>query len=142
MTPPRCVADERGLAAAELAVFTGLILMPVLILVASLPLWWERQSLGRLAAQEAARAVVLADDYDEGVARGSATVAQLAANHGVDPGDVSVTFAGSLERGGTVTATTTVTVPALAVPYIVTVPSFQLSFAHTETVDHYRGFPP
>ena len=138
----RRVHDQGGLAAAELVVFTGLILLPVLILVASLPLWWERQSLGRLAAQEAARAVVLADTFDHGVALGQATVAQLAANHGVDPADVSVSFAGALERGGTVTATATVAVPALVVPYITAVPSFQLSFAHTEYVDLYRSFPP
>ena len=142
MIPGRRLDDERGLAAAELAVFTGLILLPVLILVASLPVWWERQSLGRLAAQEAARAVVLADDWEQGVATGQTTVDQLAANHGVDPGDVSVSVAGSLDRGEAVTATTTIAVPALAVPYIVTVPTFQLSFAHTETVDAYRSFPP
>ena len=142
MTLRRRLGDQQGLAAAELAIFTGLILLPVLILVASVPLWWERQSLGRLAAQEAARAVALADDWDQGVATGSATVNQLAANHGIDPADVSVSFAGSLDRGGTVTAATTVTVPALAVPYIVTVPTFELSFAHTETVDAYRSFPP
>lgn len=141
MSPSARLGDERGLAAAELAVFTGLVLLPVLILVVSLPTWWERQSLGRLAAQEAARAVALADDWEQGVAAGSATVEQLANNHGVDPSHVSVAFAGSLDRGGTVTATSTVAVPALTVPYIVTVPTFQLSFAHTETVDQYRSFP-
>lgn len=133
--------DERGLAAAELALFTGFILMPVLIMLFSLPTWWERQSLGRLAAQETARTVALADSWQEGMERGHAMAAQLALNHGVDPADLQVGFAGSLERGATVTATVTVTVPALVVPLITSVPSFELGFAHTEAVDLYRSLP-
>lgn len=133
--------SERGLAAVELALFTGLILFPVLILVASLPTWWERQSLARLAAQEAARAVALAGTWDDGAARGHALVDQMAVNHGVDPSHLSLQLGGALERGGEVTAAVTVTVPTMVVPFIVEVPSFQLTSTHTEAVDLYRSFP-
>lgn len=134
-------AGERGLAAMEVALFTGLILLPVLILVASLPTWWERQSLARLAAQEAARTVALAATWDEGAQRSQTLVGQIASNHGVDPADISLTLDGALERGGQVAATVTVTVPTMVVPFIVEVPSFHLSSHHTEAVDLYRSFP-
>jgi hypothetical protein len=133
--------QERGLAAVEVTLFTGLILFPVLILVASLPTWWERQSLARLAAQEAARTVALAGTWDDGAEQGHALVVQMAVNHGVDPADLSLQLGGALERGGEVTAAVTVTVPTMVVPFIVEVPSFTLSSTHTEAVDLYRSFP-
>lgn len=136
---PARLHAEQGLAAVELALFTAVILIPLLILLFSLPTWWERQSLGRLTAQETARTLVLADSWDQGVARGHALAAQLAVNHGVDPADVQVVFAGSLERGGAVRATATVAVPALMVPLLTSVPSFTLTFSHTEAVDLYRS---
>lgn len=134
-------SEERGLAAVEVALFTGLILFPILILVVSLPTWWERHSLATLAAQEAARTVALAANWEEGAQHGHVLVDQMAANHGVDPADLSLVLDGALKRGGQVTASVTVRVPAMAVPFIVEVPSFNLSSQHTETVDLYRSFP-
>ena len=135
------LVDDSGLAPAEFVLFTGLVLLPTLILVASLPTWWERQSLGRLAAQEAARTVALAPDWDTGVAHGHQMVAQLAANHDVSTSDLTVAFAGSLERGQAVQATVEVSIPAMAVPFVVELPSFTLSFTHAELVDAYRSIP-
>jgi len=134
--------DEAGLAPVELVLWTGLILLPTLILVASLPTWWERQSLARLAAQEAARSVALADDWDAGTARAQQVVAELAANHQVPASDVTVTeLAGSLERDATVTATVTVAVPAMSVPFLVRLPAFTVTTTHAERVDAYRSRP-
>lgn len=134
---------ERGsYAPLELALTTVLILFPTAILVVSLPTWVERQSLARLAAQEAARAVVLADTASAGTTAGQAIVAQMAVNHDVDPDDLAVTFTGALERGGSVTATVTIRVPALAVPLLTDGPGpgFTLTSDHTEAVDTYRAF--
>jgi hypothetical protein len=144
--PPRSLAsrlsDDAGFAPAELVLWTGLILLPTLILVASLPTWWERQSLARLAAQEAARAVALADDWEAGAINAGQVVAEVAANHQVPPGDVVLTdLAGSLDRGASVSATVSVRVPAMAVPFLVTVPAFEMSVTHTELVDAYRSLP-
>ena len=138
----RCGRDEAGFAPAELVLWTGLILLPTLILVTSLPVWWERHSLARLAAQEAARSVALADDWDTGAARAHQMVDQLAANHQVPTQDLTLTsLAGSLDRGADVTATVTVAVPAMAVPFITRLPAFTLTTSHTELVDSYRSFP-
>lgn len=138
----RWLAGEQGFAPVEFVLFTGLILLPTLILVASLPGWWERQSLARLAAQEAARSVVVASDWDAGVAHAAALVEQLARNHGVDPADLAVTLDGRLERGGAVTATATVRIPAMAVPFITATPGFTWRSSHTEAVDAYRSLDP
>jgi hypothetical protein len=137
----RRLRDERGFAGLELAVTVGLWLFPMAILAASLPTWVERQSLGRLAAQEAAREVVLAGSWDAGTAAGEQMVGQLALNHDISPDDLDVTFGGSLTRGDSVTATVTVSVPALTIPFIASMPAFTLTSVHTEAVDRYRSFP-
>lgn len=133
---------EAGFAPVELVLWAGLIVLPTLILVASLPTWWERQSLARLAAQEAARTVALADDWDHGVAGAVQVVAELATNHQVPASDLAITgLAGSLDRGASVSATVTVAVPAMTVPFIIEVPGFTLTATHTELVDPYRSRP-
>lgn len=135
------IDGQHGMAAIELALFTSLILMPVLILVASLPTWWERQSLATLAAQEAARTAALSSSWNDGVERADALAAQLAANHGVDPADLSVALTGTLDPDAEITAISTVRVPTTIVPLIVEVPSFTLSARHTELVDPFRSLP-
>lgn len=131
---------ERGYVGLEFALAVGLLIFPVTILVVSLPTWVERQSAARVAAQEAAREVVLADSWSEGTELGSATAQQVATNHGV--GHVDVAFFGALERGGEVVARVTVEMPALVVPAIGRVGSWTWTVAHTEQVDLYRSFPP
>ena len=143
MTPPTPRwTDEAGFAPAELVLWTGLILLPTLILLASLPTWWERQSLARLAAHEAARTMVLADDWDDGAARAQQVVAQLAANHQVPASNLAITgLDGSLDRGAAVSASVTVAVPAMTVPFLVELPAFTRTVTHTELVDAYRSLP-
>lgn len=131
---------QEGNALVELILFVGLILLPTLMLVTSLPTWWERQSLGRLAAQEAARTVALADSWEQGVPAAQAIVAQLASNHDVDPADLSVAFGGALRRGQAVSATVTIAVPSTTIPLLTSLPAFHLTSTHREQVDHYRTF--
>jgi hypothetical protein len=134
--------DEHGFASVmELALTVTMWLFPIAILVVSLPTWVERQSLARLASSEAAREVVLAGSWDAGAGDAEAMVAQLARNHDVPPEDLDLDLGGSLERGQAVTATVTVTVPALVLPLITSVPEFTLTSVSTEAVDQYRSFP-
>lgn len=133
--------DESGIVVMELVLTICLWLFPITILVVSLPTWVERQSLGRLAAQEAAREVVLADSWSAGATRAQAVTDQLALNHDIDPADLGLVLDGALDRGATVTATVTVQVPALTVPFITQAPGFALSFTAAEAVDQYRSFP-
>lgn len=139
---PRVLVGERGQVPIELALAMGLLIFPITILVVSLPVWIERQSAARVAAQEAAREVVLADTWTEGTNSGAAVAQRVAANHGMSPGDVSVGFQGRLERGVDVTAQVTVRMPALVLPGIGSVGEWSWTVSHTEQVDLYRSFPP
>lgn len=130
-----------GAVPIEFALGVGVLVLPVALLVLSLPPWVERQSAARLAAREAARAVVLADTFAEGVAAGETAAARVAVNHDIDPGDFNVAVTGNLVRGGAVTATVSARFPATAVPGLTEVASFIWTTAHTEQVDAYRSLP-
>lgn len=134
-------ADEAGGIPIEFALGVGVLVLPVALLVLTLPQWAERQSAARLAAREAARAVVLAESPAAGVAAGEAAAARVAVNHDIDPGDFQVAFAGSVARGEAVTATLTARFPATSFPGLVDVAAFTWTVAHTEQVDHYRSLP-
>ena len=135
-------SGQRGGVAIELALGVGLLLLPTALLVLTLPQWSERQLVARVAAQEAARAAVTAADAAEAEAAAARTVARTAANHGLDPGDLTLTLSGDLQRGATVTATLTVVVPAAALPVVGTTPAFSWSTSATEQVDRYRSLTP
>lgn len=133
---------QDGFAAVEWVAAVGLLLVPVIFLVLSFPLWVERQSMAKVAAQEAARAVAVAHDTASGTEAGMSLVQEIARNHGVDPSDVSVTYAGSTSRGSAVTATVAVTLPALSFPGLGSLGSVRWSTRHSELVDQYRSFGP
>ena len=142
MTPR--IADggaERGSAPIELALGVGLLVLPVALAVVTFPTWVERQSMARLAAQEAARTVVLASDGTAGVAAAAALVGQIAVNHGLPASDVALAVDGTLTRGGAVTAAVTVAFPAAVFPGFGTVGAVSWTVRHTEQVDAYRSFP-
>lgn len=134
--------DDRGVAAIDMFAVIIVAMIPVFVIVMSIPSWVERMSFARVAAQEAARAAVLADSWDEGQAQASNLVAEIAANHGVPAGVSSVALSGTLERGAVVSATVSVQTPTLTIPFVTTVGATTLSSTHTEVVDHYRSLPP
>lgn len=132
---------EAGGVPVEFALGVGVLVLPVALLVLTLPTWVERQSAARLAAREAARTVVVADSLAAGIAAGHDAAARVATNHGIDPADLPVTFAGSLARGGTVTATVDARFPATAFPGLGAAGAFSVTITHTEHVDAYRSLP-
>lgn len=131
--------DERGTAVVETPVALVLLLIPVALLVITLPTWPERQTVARAAAAEAARSAVLAHSWDEGVIAGEDAVARAAENYGLPPGDLAVDWAGSFTRGGSITARVTVRMPALAVPGLGQIAAWTWTASHTEYVDRYRS---
>jgi len=132
---------ERGGVPIEFALGIGLLVLPVALMVLVFPTWTERQSMARLAAQEAARSVVLSDDFAEGSAAGTALAQQIAANHHLAEAIEAVEFSGTLERGATVRATVRVTIPIPAVPFFGSGGAISWSVHHAEQVDAYRSFP-
>ena len=140
--------SDRGSAALEAVFGIGLLLIPAAILLAQLPEWIATGQAAQVAATEAARQVVLADDMTTGVVAAQVTATQVIANHGMSVDDlISVDVvadpAGDLQRGQIVTVTVTVRGNPIVVPGLGTVGNpFDAVRAGTERVDDYRSFGP
>jgi hypothetical protein len=134
---------DGGFVSTELAAGIGLLVLPVACLVLTLPTWSERQTTARTIAREVGRTTAMAGRCDRAAAE--ALAREMAVNLGLAASDVSVALdcaSGSrLARGGRVTTSVTVQVPAVAIPGIGTAGAWSWTASHTETVDPYRSFP-
>lgn len=134
---------ERGFAAVELSAGVALLLVPVVLLVVSLPRWSERQGVARGAAREAARVVGLRGWCDEPTAAG--TVRQIAIDAGLAPSALRLVLdcvpSEAVPRGGTVTARVTVEMPALDLPVLGSAVAWTWTAGHREPVDPYGSRP-
>ena len=121
----------------EFAAAVGLLLIPAVVLVLSFAPWLERQLMAREIARDTARsAAITATIGDVGV------IAERAArNYGIDPSDVDVRVDGDTGRGGLVTSTVSVRMPAIEIPGIGGLGTVVWSVHHTEQVDLYRSLP-
>lgn len=143
---PSCRRDETGMAPPiTMALAVGLILIPVIVIVLVLPTWSERISDARTAARNAARSLATAINWDAGVNAADQTVQEIAVNNGLKPSDIQWTPSCSatpcLTRGGTVTATVTVTIPATRFPGIGTFGATHFTTSSTQRVDQFRPLP-
>lgn len=140
---------EAGAAPIEFVTGLGLLVLPVVVLVVSLPVWAEVQAMGRLAAQQAARTIVTASEPAAAMPAATAAAESVAANYGrelagaphakwTNP-DGDAAEAG--EPGQAVTVTVAVRMPALPLPLIGDATAFDWEVAHTEVVDRYRSLP-
>ena len=119
----------------------GLLMFPLVMLVAAIPTWIEAKSMGELAAPGgSAGDGPCQTAMPRALLRGTAVAQQIAQNHGFS--SVAVTFDGTLDWGETVTANVTVPIPVLAVPGIGTFAGSNVTLSHAERVDDYRSFPP
>jgi len=138
----RLVSEQRGsaYAAIEMILVLGLILLPTLAGIAQIPRWVDAKSVADLAAQEAARQVVLADTWDEGLEAARDVAETVVRNRGLDVGSISeVRFDGALVRGGSVQVTVTLLVPPVVLPGFGPVGgTISLSRSAIERVDDYR----
>ena len=57
------------------------------------------------------------------------------------PGDLSVSFSGSIERDGAVTATVSIRMPAIAVPGIASAGEWTWTTSSTQAAGPYRSLP-
>jgi hypothetical protein len=137
--PPRGQRSA-GYAAAEFQVGVAFIIVPVTLLVLSLPLWLERQAMAQRAANESARRMVLAPDWSTGLTQGHVVIEEIERNYDLPEGDLAASFTGNLARGQTVRSEVTVKMPALAIPFIGRVGTWHWKAVHVEHVDNYRSF--
>jgi hypothetical protein len=131
--------EERGSAIPlSLLLGTALIVFPVMVLVLTLPAWEQRAVDAQDAARTAARALVTADNWDDGVSAADHAVSQLVAGEGLPSTDLTVSYSGSLDPGGSVTAAVTVVLPAGNLPGLGFVGQLHYTASSTEHVDSYR----
>ncbi len=136
---------ERGEAAAiEVIAVISFLLIPTLVAFMQVPRWIDARSTAELAAAEAARLMVLAPDYATGARRAEDAVTQIVANHGWPAsalGGLRWSGGDELEGGQSITATVTMDVPPIVVPFV---GRFRgggtFTASHTELVDQYRSF--
>lgn len=132
---------ENGFIPIEMVLAIGVLMIPAAMLALAFPQWVERQSLARVAAREAARTVAQAQTYEQGIIDATTVINEMANNHDVPPGDMTVSIEGSINAGDEVTATVTVQLPLLWIPIWggEISPDAPLKVEHTEKVDEYRS---
>ncbi|HET9059834.1 MAG TPA: hypothetical protein VFN61_07925 [Acidimicrobiales bacterium] len=119
----------------------ALVVLPVMVMVLSLPVWLERAAAAQDAARLAARALAMAPGWAEGTNQAQAIVQELAQSEGWSSRTYSLHLGGALEPAGTVSATVVVAVPVTVVPFLGPVGSVEYSAVSVEHVDTYRSSP-
>lgn len=125
----------------------AIVVLPLTLIVLSLPRWFERAELGRTLAQDIARTVARSVELESGAAAAEVLVAEAVRTAGVSSGPgcstpcVRYRIEGDLERGRLITATVTVDMPGVFVPFVGTAEGISWSAVHSERVDDYRSLP-
>lgn len=130
---------ERGFVATELVAGLALLLLPVALVVLTLPTWSERQSAARAIARETARETARGGVCDAG--RADSLAAEMGRNLGLPSGTASIALGCApgevLTPGGDVEVAVTVRMPAVHLPAIGDVASWTWTARHRQPVDTY-----
>ncbi|HEY5170169.1 MAG TPA: hypothetical protein VIK54_00420 [Acidimicrobiia bacterium] len=138
MQAPNQRRGEPGFVAIEWVAAIAMLLLPIVVLVATMPGWAERRHAATVAAREAARD--LADNWPNGDPEAAVVVARdVAADHGVDAADLDVRVPSVGEaRGDEVEVDVEVTMPAIGVGGM-SVGSWHYTARATRRVDDFRS---
>jgi hypothetical protein len=132
---------ESGFVATELALGITLLVVPVALLVLTLPRWSERQVTARVIAREVARRSARDGTCDTAAARDLART--MAHNLGIVADDVRVDLACAdgavLAPGSDVEARVTISMPAVDIPAVGAVGAWSWTARHREPVDQYAS---
>ena len=126
------------MVAAELAGAVALLLVPVLLLVVSLPTWVERRDAAVGVARDAAVAAAAAFPADGRVV-GEEAARRAAEARGLDPDELAVDVRADARRGGAVRVRITVRMPALVLPGIGRAGAWSWTTSQTVRVDDHRS---
>jgi hypothetical protein len=132
--------SEDGFAALELAIGLTVLVLVALVML-TLTTWPERATTGRRVARIAAQAAAEQTSWADAEAAGTNAADEAATNYGLGAGDMSVRFAGSIERDGAVTATVSIRMPALAVPGVGGAGEWTWTTTSTQAAGAYRSLP-
>ncbi|HEV7525369.1 MAG TPA: hypothetical protein VGP92_10405 [Acidimicrobiia bacterium] len=130
--------SERGFVAIEWVAAVAVLLLPIVVLVATMPSWAERRHAATVAAREAARDLV--ENWPNGNPVAAVLVAQdVAADHGVDASDIHVRVRSvGAARGDQVAVEVEVRMPAIGVAGM-SVGSWHYTARVTRRVDDFRS---
>ena len=133
--------DAGEVTALPLALGVGFIVLPVLVLVLSVPVWEQRVVDAQDAARAAARALAVAPDWGAGALAADGAARELLQGDGVAAAQANLELRGSLEPGSVVTAVVRVQVPVGVLPGVGRVGDLAYSAASSERVSTYRSSP-
>jgi hypothetical protein len=130
---------ERGFIAIEWVAAISLLLLPAVVLVATLPAWAERKHAATVAAREAGRDLQMR--WPSGTPAEAELVAKyVAVDHGIAAADVSVrVLAVGANPGDQIRVEVSVRMPAIAVPGLARVGGWTYSAVASLRVDDYRS---
>jgi hypothetical protein len=127
-----------GFVAVELVAAVALLLLPTIVLVASLPVWSARRHAATVVAREAARTAAAHWPDPPGVAV-DAVVASEAADYGVPADELAVAVHLDDTRSGQANARVTILMPTVSLPLIGTVASWHFTTTYAVRIDDYRS---
>jgi hypothetical protein len=130
---------DDGFVAIEWVAAVAMLLLPAVVLVATLPAWAERRHAATVAAREAARE--LQQHWPAGDPAAAELVARyVAADHGISAREVSVrVLAVGASPGDQIRVEVRVSMPAIAVPGLERVGAWTYSTVASLRVDDYRS---
>ena len=132
---------ESGFVATELAFGVAVLVVPVALLLLTLPRWSERQVTARMIGREVARRAARDGSCDQRGAR--ALGATMARNLGLSANDLTVDLAcadgAGLPAGSDVEVRVTVSMPAVELPGLGAVGAWSWTARHREPVDEYAS---
>ncbi len=137
-TRRRTVGADAGSGPVELVLGVALLILPVCLLVVSVPTWMATQTGARVAAQEAARLVAVRGDGAASRLAAARLVGEVAANRGLKVDDVDLRLVSTADAD-TIQAAVTVRMPALAIPWLGRWTAIDWTVRHVEPVDPYRS---
>ena len=141
---------DRGSVPIEFALAIGVLLLPVVFVVALVPTWVEHRAGARVAAAEAARLIATGNGSAGTDLAAVALAIQIADNFGVSDTRVSLCSGGVFDessscgrvgRGEVVEVEVSVLTPVVEFPMIGTFGGIWISASHSEQVDLYRSLP-
>jgi hypothetical protein len=116
----------------------ALIILPVMVLILTVPVWEQRAVDAEDAARAAARAMVVASSEASGLVAAKQAVDEVLQGDGIPSAQVSLSFAGEDVPGASVTASVTVVIPAGQVPGLGAIGNLHYTARSTEHVDSYE----
>jgi hypothetical protein len=130
---------DGAFVAIEWVAAVTLLLLPAVVLGGSLPRWAERRHAATVAAREAVRELER-EWPNADPARAELVARYVAADHGVDPSDVTVRIdAPGAGPGDQLRVEVSLTVPAIAVPGLARAATWTYTASASARIDDYRS---